>query len=266
MHYGRRAMVRGDFEGAAREFRLATEEQPDDPHAWLALGRAEMAAERYPRARDAFVAVARLRPHAALPRVLIGHTWELQRRYDEALLAYRHATQAAPRSAYAHRVMGTRLLRWGRAELALEPLERAVELDPEHAETWNALALARSAAEDAGGAEAAFRQGLRRHPDHPGMRLGLAALLVNTGRYEAALAIYDAIVRERPGFAPGHVGRGILLHELGREDEAEAAFVEAVRVARRPGRFRRRLEAYRALRRGAEPGDGIDGPSPASVP
>ncbi|MCB9591522.1 MAG: tetratricopeptide repeat protein [Sandaracinaceae bacterium] len=256
MHDGRRAMVRGDFEGAARSFQAAADEHPDDPRAWLALARAEMAAERYPRAREALTRCATLRPHAALPRILIGHTWELQRHYDEALLAYRHAIEAAPRSAYAHRVMGTRLLRWGRAELSIGPLARAVDLDPTHAETWNALALARSAAGDAAGAEEAFRRGIEQRPDHPGLRLGLAALLVNDERYDAALAIYDAIVAERPTFAPAHVGRGILLHELGRPDEAEAAFVQAVRVARRPERFVRRLEAYRALRRGAAPPPG----------
>lgn len=249
MHDGRRAMVRGDFEGAARAYRRATEEHPDDARAWLALGRAEMAAERYPRARDALGQCARLRPRAALPRVLIGHTWELQRHYDEALLAYRQAIEAAPRSAWAHRVMGTRLLRWGRAELAIGPLRRSLELDPSHAETWNALALAENAAGDVEAAEADFRRGIARDARHPGLRLGLAALLVNTERYADALAIYDDIVRERPSFAPAHVGRGILLHQLGREDEAEAAFVEAVRVARRPERFRRRLEEYRALRR-----------------
>lgn len=242
-------MVRGDFEGAARAFRRVTEEHPEDARAWLALGRAEMAAERYPRARDALTTCARLRPRSALPRVLIGHTWELQRRYDEALLAYRHAIEAAPGSAWAHRVMGTRLLRWGRAELAVGPLRRATELDPAHAETWNALALAENASGDLEAAEATFRRGVEIAPDHPGLRLGLAALLVNTERYEDALAIYDAIVREQPRFAPAHVGRGILLHQLGREDEAEAAFVEAARVARRPERFRRRLEEYRALRR-----------------
>lgn len=248
---GRRAMNRGDFEGAARHFRQATDETPDDPRTWLALGRAEMAAERYARARDAFTTVAQLRRHAALPRVLIGNTWELQRRYDEALLAYRHATEANPESAYAFRVMGTRLLRWGRPELARPALERAVELAPEHAETWNALGLARYHSEDLEGAETAFRQGMEIHPEHTGLKLGLAAMLVNARRFEEALTIYAAVLERNPSFAPAHVGRALLLHELGREDEAERAFVEAVRVARDPRRYQRRLDEYRALRRRA---------------
>ena len=44
-----------------------------------------------------------------------------------------------------------------------------------------------------------------------------------------------------------------LLHELRREDEAEAAFEEAVRVARDPRPYRARLLAYRQLRRAGNP-------------
>jgi Flp pilus assembly protein TadD len=153
-------MGRGDFEAAAVRFREAAEADPEDPEPWLALGRAEMAAERYERARDAFEEVARRRPRAHRIRILIGETYELQRRYDEAGLAYRQATEIAPGSAYAHRFLGTRLLRWGDPELALAPLTRAVRLDPGHGETWNALGLARHALGDLGGAEAAFRAGL----------------------------------------------------------------------------------------------------------
>jgi Flp pilus assembly protein TadD len=72
---------------------------------------------------------------------------------------------------------------------------------------------------------------------------------VNAHRFPQALEVYDEVITIAPAFAPAHVGRGILLHELGREDEAEAAFVRAVEVARDRARFQRRLDAYRALRR-----------------
>ncbi|MBZ0121574.1 MAG: tetratricopeptide repeat protein, partial [Sandaracinaceae bacterium] len=160
----------------------------------------------------------------------------------------RHATESAPQSAYAWRVLGTRLLRWGRARDAVPALERAAELAPEHAETWNGLGLARYDGGDVEGAERAFRRGIELHPEHSGLRLGLAALLVNAHRFAEALAVYDDVVARTPTFAPAHVGRAILLHELGRPDDAEAAFARAVEVARDPEPYRRRLEEYRRLR------------------
>ena len=92
--------------------------------------------------------------------------------------------------------------------------------------------------------------GSRSHPGHNPLRLGLAAVLINAGQLARALTVYDALLRTAPRFAPAHVGRAILLHELGRPDDAERAFERAVEVARRPERFQRRLAEYRRLRRG----------------
>jgi tetratricopeptide (TPR) repeat protein len=123
-----------------------------------------------------------------------------------------------------------------------------VALDEGHAETWNALGLALYHKGDARRAEAAFRDGLSRHADHRSLYLGLAALLINSGRHGEALQIYDRVVSRWERFAPAHVGRGILLHELGRPDEAERAFERAVEVSRDRARYETRLAEYRALR------------------
>ncbi|HJL46266.1 MAG TPA: tetratricopeptide repeat protein, partial [Polyangiaceae bacterium LLY-WYZ-15_(1-7)] len=201
-------------------------------------------------ARAAFRRLAELRPRDPRPLVEIGFTHELERRYDRALELYVEARDLAPGQAYPHRVLGTRLLRWGESEPALEPLERATQLAPDHAETWKALGLARHDQGDLEGAEAAFRAGLERRPRHLGLSLSLAALLVNAGRHEEALGVYDGLVEAYPRFAAAHVGRALLLHELGRPDDAEAALIRAVHVADDPARYERRLAAYRRLRAG----------------
>lgn len=244
---GNRAMDDGAYEAAARHYREALESAPDDVGLWVKLAEAEGRADRPYKAREAWEHVAALRPRDPVPRLRIGFTWELERRYDEAALAYRQACQIAPDDARPYRVLGTRVLRWGEASAAVEPLERAVALGPEHAETWNALGLARYHAGDLPGAERAFRDGIARHADHRGLQLGLAALLVNAHRYDEALAVYDAVVARWDDFAAAHVGRALLLHELGRRDEALAAFERAVEVARDPRPYAARLRAYRAL-------------------
>ncbi|MCB9619526.1 MAG: tetratricopeptide repeat protein [Sandaracinus sp.] len=249
---GRRAMAEGDFVRAAERFAQAAADAPDKGSRWLELARAELMADRPERARVAFARLAALRPRDPRPVVEIAFTHELQRDYDAALRAYGRAIEIAPESAYAHRVLGTRLLRWNQADAAVAPLERACELAPEHAETWKALGLARHQVGDLEGAEAAFRDGLRHRPGTRTLQLPLAALLINARRLEDALAIYDAVLENDPRFAPAHVGRGILLHELGRPDEAEAAFVRAMEVAEDPRPYHARLVAYRRLR--ATPG------------
>ncbi len=58
-----------------------------------------------------------------------------------------------------------------------------------------------------------------------------AALLQKLGRREAALAVYDEMLRLKPPTPALLVGRGILLDGLGRRDAAIAAMRDAVRLA-----------------------------------
>ncbi len=246
---GRRAMARGDYQEAAEAYERAALASPLEPAKWQALARAHLMADDPAAARIAFVRMAALLPTDPHPIVEIGFTLELQRRYDEALLRYQEAVTRAPESAYPYRVLGTRLLRWGRPEEAELPLRRAVALDEGHAETHKALALSLALRSEWDEAEVAYRAGLEAHPGDIPLRLGLAALLINTEQYEEALSIYEWICEVAPGFAAAHAGRGILLHELGRPDEAEEAFLEAVRFDDDEGSYAARLEAYRTLRR-----------------
>lgn len=254
-------MDAGDFEGAASHLRRAAEESPDEPERWVELATAEGLAERPERARIAWLEVARLRPHDPRPWAEVGYTHELERHYGRALVAYGHAVEAAPASAFAHRVRGTRLLRWGRPREALPDLERAASLDPDSARTWQALGLARHASGDVAGAERAFRAGLERRPADSRLLLGLAAILVNSHRFEAALRIYDGLRTPRRDGASVEVARALLLHELGRPREALAAFALAVRLDPERAELRRRLADYRELL--AHPASG--GPSAATV-
>ena len=247
----RAALDEGEPERAVTLLEALAAEHTDEPGAWLALGRALMAAGRPAAARQSFERAAQLLPSRSAPRILIGHTYELERRYDEAQLAYEQACGSSPNEARPERVLGARLLRWGRAAEAVPHLARAVELDPSSASTWNALAVAQFHAGDGTAALETFARAAAAHessglePDRD-LALGRAALLVRFARYEEALALYDAVVAREPGFAPAHVGRALVLHELGRCEAARAALERSVRAAGDTPEARARLEEYRS--------------------
>lgn len=244
-----RAADDGAWEVAAQAYREAIAASPNDASLWVELGRVHLRLNQAFHARDAFEHAVSFGDSARL-RMLIGRTHELQRHYDEALVAYRQATELEPERAHAWRFTGARLLRWGDASAAEPWLARAVELDPTHAETWNALAIARAQQRDFAGAETTFRSGLERHPEHRGLWLGLAAVLVNATRATEALAVYDEVTKRWPEFGAAHVGRGLLLDTLGKRREAEAALARAVAVEPNNVSHKRRLAAYRAQHRG----------------
>ncbi|MFT5357921.1 MAG: protein O-GlcNAc transferase [Polyangiales bacterium] len=241
-------MARGDFDSAVEAYKRAAEAEPLETSRWLDLARAQLMADRPAEARSAFARLAALRPSDPHPIVEMGFTHELERNYERALESYARAIEVAPESAYAHRVMGTRLLRWGQGDEAVAPLEVAFAREPSHVETAKALALAQHASGDSEAAVRTYRAGLEASPGDLGLRLGLAAMLINLRSFEDALEVYEAVCEDQPRFAAAHAGRGILLHELGRRDEAEAAFVRAVDVSPEPAEYEARLTAYRELR------------------
>lgn len=241
MERARRALEEGDDARAIAIVEGVAREHPDEPGAWLSLGRARMETHDTAGAREAYEHAARLLPTRPGPRILIGHTYELDRDYDAARTAYESAVALAPTEARPERVLGVRLLRWGLAEDAVPHLERALALRPDP-QTWNALALARLHAGDAEGAEREWRRACRAFPEARSLALGLAAVLIQARRLDDALAVYDGVVAREPAFAPGHIGRALVLHELGRCVEARAALDRAVQVDPSASTTQRRAE------------------------
>jgi tetratricopeptide (TPR) repeat protein len=238
---GRRALDEHAFSRASQAFEQAVRDAPDELSYWVDLGRAYVGEGRAPDAVRAFEHACALAPTQARLAVYLGHAQELARRYDLAERAYRRAIALAPDRAWPYRVLGTRLLRWGRAAEARVPLEQASQRDPTHAETQHALAIALAQSGDPAGAERVLRAAVARFPRQRSLRLGLAALVVNRAGYAEALAIYGDVLTQAPDFAPAYVGRALLLAQLGRREEAEQELDRAVLLDPRNGVYRERL-------------------------
>jgi len=172
---------------------------------------------------------ARLPPDSPLPWLELGRALEIAHRYDEALGYYDQAASVAPHDPSGPKTGGLRAARWGEAELAEPRLEEALRRNPRDATVWHALGLVRTHLGDPNGASVAYESGLVADPKALENRLGLASLALDEGDGAKALVSYDAVLRARPGFADGYLGRSWALIMLGRFDEARLALAEARR-------------------------------------
>jgi hypothetical protein len=93
-----------------------------------------------------------------------------------ALDLYHHMTRLYPDEEQAFYNYGTVALMLERYEEAAGAIERAIELQPDRVESHNNLGVARFNLGDLDGAEAAFREALRRDPAHESARRNLEAL------------------------------------------------------------------------------------------
>lgn len=159
-------------------------------------------------------------------------------------------------------LQGSALAEFGQVEDALVELDRAVRLEPGHADAWTALAALKGrtgrgeesvraaltaitidstlvmpwvnlgttllAAGDFRSAEPSLRRALALDPDMPEARLSLAELLVRTERREEARAILAEGAERRGDSGPLWLALGDLDARAGRWVEAAAALSRAV--------------------------------------
>ncbi len=187
----------GDTEKAAVQAMEALKRNADDPDAHILLARV---LSRNPEAKDDALNHA-LRANELMPdnpRALasIGIVYYNGSEYNKALKQFEILNQK--HSDYADG--------WKLCGKALERLERTKE------------------------AEAMYRRALELEPKNAGILQGLGILEFNTGRYEEALAHFQALNEIRPDYAIGWSLCGTALESLGRTKEAEAMFRKALEL------------------------------------
>lgn len=177
--------------------------------------------------RQAEILATQLGEHSPIPWLELGHAFELAHRYDEALGFYDRAAEVAPTDPVGPRTGGMRAARWGELEWAEPRLTEAARRDPSHAATWHALGLTRVHQGRYKEAKDAYQAGLRAEPTSFENRIGLATVALRLDDFAAALAQYERIAAERPGYADAHLGRAFSLWRMGRMESAAEALHQA---------------------------------------
>jgi len=104
--------------------------RPQDPERHLKLGLAQFDAGETEAARASLVEAVRLKPGWAEAHFYLAKVFDVLKRYDDMLDAFREAAWLKPEWAEAHYNLGLALLMLGEAEEALAPFKQAVEIDP----------------------------------------------------------------------------------------------------------------------------------------
>jgi tetratricopeptide (TPR) repeat protein len=121
-----------DNSEAIRWLERAVAMEPVNKEAWYYLGRGYYTASRIPDARAAFEQVLRLEPRDARAENNLGLIFESGGKTEDALAAYRNAIawqkNNTPSSEQPYLNLGSLLVTLDRAEEAISPLRKAVEL------------------------------------------------------------------------------------------------------------------------------------------
>lgn len=170
----------------------------DLPHSGLKRTQVQgvfslYSAGRFNEALDAVNALLRDYPDEGILYNLAGLVHGALLQYEPAIEYLRRSIELKPDVAAAHFFLGSTMLQQGDALAALEPFERAIELQADYVEAHSKLceALERSNRLDAM-AEALARAQQQCPGSHPALALRRAELLKRKGDFEAARACLEA--------------------------------------------------------------------------
>lgn len=217
---------------------------------WLLLGGpvlALLAHERHSGGAtiDHLARVATTLPESPFAQHDLGRALAAEKRYDEAIAAYRRAIALNPNMTEIHYNLAVALTATGDEEAACEAFRHALRLSPGHALSHYHLAVSLHRAARLDEAEWHCRKATaRRSPVAAEAHLMLAGLLEQRSRLTEAEQEYRAALRLRPGSADVVNQLGVTLARQDRLDEAAETFRRALKLD--PGHREALLNRQRA--------------------
>ena len=208
--------------------------KPVDPataQAFMNLGAIHTRKENLPRALDAYMKAARLRPDLAAAHFNAGSILYRLGRQDDAYTSYTRATELDAALPMAHYHVGLIELRRGNDDAALNRLERSLPgLQGAERQTARlASAHLHMRKKNAASAEARYREVLSEDPNEVTALVALARLLRERGDVAEARGLLDRARRAAPANMAAALETAALARAAGDDDAERAIYIDVLR-------------------------------------
>ncbi len=222
------AEARGDLPAATAGYRRLVDREPGNPvfrrslAAALRRGGRKDEATRVASAsaKGADVADAVLAHERALALAAAG-------RVDEAIRAEAHAIALNPQLPEPHNHLAVLLAQGGRSRDALESVAEALRLDPNNAQAWNNQGNVLRALGRREEAQAAYRRAAELAPGYVDPLNGLGVLAVEADDFGTAADLFARVLAVDPGYGEARLNLAVVEASRGRP-EAARALIESV--------------------------------------
>ncbi len=139
-------------------------------------------------------------------------------------------TQQFPDNPFGWKAVGVILLKTGRVQESVGPLQRACRLSANDAEAYSNLGAALKDLGRFSEAQDNFRKAIRINPEHAEAHNNLGVTLKDLERLSEAEACYRIAIRIKPDYAEAYTNLGNALRGMGQNTEAEVSHLEAIRI------------------------------------
>ncbi len=223
-------MRRGDTADAETEAERMAAREDQAGIGDFELGRVRFLRQDYAGAAEAFQRAVEQRPGDPLPLEGLAQSWAAAEKTDTAIRYLTAHLEHYPDQLHAKLLLGSMYGRVGDTANAERYLEEVIAARPEVPVTYLTLAAVNRNSRE--GRIAAYRRGLEAVPGDEQLSMLLGTEYERAGDFDAALAVYGALVEAKPDYLPGVNNLAALLLDH-RADEAshERALELAERLA-----------------------------------
>jgi tetratricopeptide (TPR) repeat protein len=228
----------GEYEAALAQFQEAIARHRHDPDraaAWQQVGHIYTTLKQPEQALDAYRQATQIDPQAASPWNSLGDVYQDLNRPDEAIKAYQQAIQLDSTLAWPYHHLGEIYQEREEYQQAVTSYRQAIERHPANqnrALAWYGLGNVYDELSELRAATEAYQQAIKADPAYawPYQRLGL--IYERQGEYEAAEKLYrQALERHQPD----EVGRAVTWHHLGNTRLAQNNLEAALEAYQQAG-------------------------------
>ena len=185
---------------------------------------------RWDEAIVAFRKAIELDPKFALAYSNLGWALGEKKRYDEAIPILHKAIELDSKLAEAHNNLGWALNGKGQYDEAIPSLRKALELDPKDAKAQNNLGYALNRKRQYDEAIPILRKAIDLDPNHATAHNNLGSALNGKGHYDEAVPILRRAIEINPRYATAHNNLGYALNRKQRYDEAIPILRKAIEI------------------------------------
>lgn len=219
----------GDRQGIETNLKKALDAAPQSDSANAAWGRYLVTKRDYRGAITSFNKALLANSHDKGILVAEGDLYaSVLGNPQKAVTFYSLAAKVDPKDAGVHYALGNTLLAVGKNEAATAELKAATGLEPTNVRGWTALGAAEMKGRDFPSALTAFETAIKLQPKYLGAQLGRADALLMLNRNEDAVAAYQDALKLSPHSAVILGRLGTAQQQAGHLDAAETAYRAAV--------------------------------------
>ena len=157
-------------------------------------------------------------------------SWKQSGMYSDVQTLYQTTIRKNPDCWMAHNNIGTLLMKQGRNDEAMVHFQKALELDPIHAEPHNNIGFLLKKMGRNDDAMVHFQKALELNPNYAEAHNNLGLLLEIMGQNDDAMAHFQKALELNQNYSEAHNNLGILLAKMGRTDESMVHFQKALEL------------------------------------